>query len=164
MQGVQSIDVATYQVAARPQVRLVDDPGLLRHVSEAPENGLLHKEAVCVWERAEWLRSVVFPDVHNIKLKPAVILISALRGVCAGQSVRWCIPELVVDNVQAPFPSLYAALCTLSARSTASNTYMTQLRCGAHLSPYNCLNPASIASAEALCPPPVLDIRTRTFF
>jgi hypothetical protein len=35
---------------------------------------------------------------------------------------------------------------------------------GSHLSPYICLNPASMASADALCPPPVLDIKTRTFF
>lgn len=50
MQGVQSIHVATYQVATGPQVRLVNDPGLLRHVGETPENGLLHKKAVCVWQ------------------------------------------------------------------------------------------------------------------
>jgi hypothetical protein len=35
---------------------------------------------------------------------------------------------------------------------------------GAHLSPYICLNPACIACADALWPPPVLLINTRTLF
>lgn len=70
----QVVDVTADDVSAGPHVGLVDDAWLLGHVGYSPEDGLLDEEAVRVWHRAEWLRSVVLPCVYDVEVVPTPAL------------------------------------------------------------------------------------------
>ena len=69
--GAQVVHVLADEVAAAPEVGLVHDARLLRHVGHAPEDGLLDEESVSVRHVAERPRRVVFPRVHDVELVPA---------------------------------------------------------------------------------------------
>ena len=69
-------DLAGHEHGGEGGGGVVHQPGLLHVVAHPPDGGVLHQEAVRLWQLVEGVRRPVAPDVHIVHLHNSVGLMS----------------------------------------------------------------------------------------